>query len=119
TVSNTYTPTPEPTKEEFSVDEILVYPNPFKPTPWRELSIRFISTQNCVQVTMLIFTTSFRKVKEINIVENFAAGVYNTVKIESKMFKYMANGIYYYYLIFKSQGGEKLRTRAEELVILK
>jgi len=115
----TWTPTIVPTKEVFDVTDIIIYPNPLKPGYWNELNIRFIPTQNCSKITMVIYTNSFRKIKEIHLTGNYTAGLNNNEKINSRLFRHMANGIYYYYFIFESENGQKLRVRPEELVILK
>jgi len=114
----TYTPTAGPTTGEFDITDIIIYPNPVNPGYSKEINIKFISTQNFSKIKMVIFTTSFRKVKEINLLDNYIAGI-NTAKINTKYFKNMSNGIYYYYIIFENQNGMKVRSKAEEMVIMR
>lgn len=114
TSTRTSTPTPVPTKEQIEIEDIIVYPNPAKPITG--VTVQFKLTRDC-NVKFLIYTTAMRLIREIQAGECPAG--YNTKTINAEYLNGLANGAYYYVIVAEDKNGNKKRTKAEKLIILK
>lgn len=106
------TPTPNYSKENFKIVSEILFPNPVFSD---ELNLSFIATKNVKKVEIRIYSKSFRLIREYKYVRLWLAGIENTIKIKDIN---LANGLYYYILIFNSFNEEKIKSKIKEVVIL-
>ena len=89
--------TPLPTEtEKMEINNILVYPHPYSPDKGN-LRIRFTITKKAHEISVKIYSASFRCVKDIKLFDAVQAGEY-TAEIRSGKLKTFANGTYYFVL---------------------
>ncbi len=119
TLAFTNTPTPE-IEEEFKFDEsykIVTYPNP--QNEGKETKIRYKIKGEEKYVTLRIYTTAYRLIKEETYkgteISKDANGI-REIKVGTRG---IAAGIYYYVLIAKDKEGREIISRINEFVILK
>jgi hypothetical protein len=108
TASPTFTQTP-------SVSVSKTYPNPINPYI-QDLNVVFILNGYSENVKMLIYTPAFRLVRDIEI-GTVPAGK-NIAVIPGSKLRGFARGIYYYSVIFKTDGGSETKCSIEKLEIL-
>ena len=109
----TFTPTPLPTEtNKMEINNILVYPHPYSPDKGN-LKIRFTITKKAHEISVKIYSASFRCVKDIKLFDAVQAGEY-TAEIRSGKLKTFANGTYYFVL---TDGGA--RSRADKIIVMR
>jgi len=120
TVMQTITPTQTQTGgQQFTIDDVLIFPNPYN-SDKGDLKISFKVTQESKTMKVKIYTTGFRKIKEIKFVDKtYEAGKTNVLKIPEKYLKDMAAGTYYAIIIAKNSEDAEVRSNPEVLIILK
>ena len=91
------------------------YPNPINPLI-QDLNVVFILNGYSENVKMLIYTPAFRLVRDIEI-GTVPAGK-NIAVIPGSKLRGFARGIYYYSVIFKTDGGSETKCSIEKLEIL-
>ncbi|MBN2754875.1 MAG: glycoside hydrolase family 9 protein [Candidatus Goldbacteria bacterium] len=134
TFSNTQTPTltatvPAPTFTETpssiiaqegqqKITDVLVYPVPLNPEKYPfGLLLRFNLTKSSSEITLKIYSSSFRLVRSVALAGTFVPGV-NRGFAESAQFKNLANGTYYYRLSTDSSDGV-CYSKAGKIIIIK
>jgi len=113
---NTNTPVPEPTKAELFVEDVYTYPNPFNNGALNGLNIKCTLSQNASSVTLKIYTTGFRLIREVKLGANVTAGE-KTFVIASKKFSDLANGTYYYYIEAQNSKADA-KSKTTQLIII-
>jgi len=109
----TFTPTPLPAEtDKMEINNILVYPHPYSPDKGN-LKIRFTITKKAHEISVKIYSASFRCVKDIKLFDAVQAGEY-TAEIRSGKLKTFANGTYYFVL---TDGGA--RSRADKIIVMR
>jgi hypothetical protein len=117
----TYTPTAAPTDTTLRVVDIMPYPNPFNPLKQDKVTFKFTVTQkNVDRLSLRVYTTSSRLVKEV-VYEQSALAVMvkaGKIPVDAGVFKNLANGSYYYVVIV-TQNGKEVRSKIDKLVVIK
>jgi hypothetical protein len=117
TVTPTFTGTVIPDKEEFKIEDVVIMPNPYNPGR-SDLKIGFEITQASKVIKVRIYTSGFRLIKQIAQVGNYVVGR-NTIYIESRYFKNLANGTYYIIITAMNNKGVSVNSKPVVLIILK
>lgn len=121
TATATTIPTGAPTatatyviEEKMEIKDTLFYPNPHSGSG--NLSVSFDVTRPAEKITLMIYTTGFRKVVETSV-----TGAYlrrSAVSFPARVFSRLAAGVYYA-VLSGEKGSEKAKSKPEILVILK
>jgi len=99
------------------VTEVLVYPVPFNPGKYPYgILLQFNLTKSSSEVTLKIYSSSFRLVRNVRLAGTFAAGE-NRGFAEAEQFNNLANGTYYYRLIAESPSGAGYSTAGKIIII--
>ncbi len=112
TATITPTPTPSDSKEQ-EIKDILLYPNPYDAKNGN-LKIKYTITKRAQTVKLLIYSSAFRLIREIEIGREMHAGT-RIGEVKASQIKTLANGTYYF-VITESEGK---RSKADEIIILK
>jgi len=94
------------------IKNIFVYPHPYNPDKG-DLRIKFTVTKKADEISVKIYSASFRCVKDIKLFDAIQAGEY-TAQIKSGRLKTFANGTYYFVLT----DGE-IRSKADKIIVMK
>jgi len=119
--TQTYTliPTATPTKienQKLLIENIVLYPSPYNPEKGN-LTISFDITQNVKTIKVKIYTTSYRKIKQLNYSYQNAGNIKLT--IENKYLQNIANGVYHILIGIVNLKNEEAWSKPEELIILR
>jgi|DewCreStandDraft_4_1066084.scaffolds.fasta_scaffold02977_18 O-glycosyl hydrolase len=117
TVTPTFTGTVIPDKEEYKIEDVVIMPNPYIPGK-RDIKIGFEITQASKVIKVRIYTSGFRLIKQIAQVGNYVVGR-NTIEIESRYLKNLANGTYYIVITAINNKGVSVNSKPVTLIILK
>ncbi len=117
TPTRTPTPTPTPTiinikNEELTIDEIILYPNPYNYNK-NKLKLLLKLSGQCNLITIKIYTRSLRLIKSIEK-NNITS---DTIEISQDEFKNLANGIYLITVTAENEKS-KINSHIHELIIL-
>ncbi len=119
TVTQTPVATVEPTGV-ITIGPIKPYPNPINPAKW-PLKIEVQITPNDIEsITLRIYTTAYRLIKEQIFngteVDKVSNGIILTC--DSKTLSDLSDGAYYY-VVIAQKGGVKVRSKVDKIIILK
>jgi len=125
-VTDTMTPNPTPTSTpvitptpgSFEINNVVIYPNPFHPGGGLGATLGADITQDAESLTIKIYTTGFRAVREIVIPGIISAGRVNA-HVNERDIGNLANGIYYYTVTGESAGNTKAKALPGALIILR
>jgi hypothetical protein len=118
-ITPTWTQTFMPDSEEYRIEDMVIYPNPYNPGD-EDLKISFKVTQKSKMIKVRIFTTGYRLIKQITFADKtYNAGVINKIEIPDKYFRSLANGAYYLIVYARNFKGEEVRNKPETLLIIR
>jgi len=112
---NTATPTLTQGIAEGEGIKAIIYPNPLITD--NDLKIKFSVTKKMKKVEIRIYSTSFRLIFDFMIEKDF--GLNDEIIIDKKYIKNLAKGIYYYIVIGEDGSGQKIKSKIEEMVVIK
>jgi len=119
-ITPTYTQTLVPDSEEYKIEDIVIYPNPYNPGNGQDLNISFKVSKRSKMIKVRIFTTGFRLIKQIIFADKiYNAGIINTVEIPNRYLVWLANGAYYVIIYAKNIDGAEVKSKPETLLILR
>ena len=119
-ITPTYTQTLVPDSEEYKIEDIVIYPNPYNPRNGQDLNISFKVSKRSKMIKVRIFTTGLRLIKQIIFADKiFNAGIINTVEIPNRYLVWLANGAYYVIIYAKNIDGAEVKSKPETLLILR
>ncbi|PKL91434.1 MAG: hypothetical protein CVV21_07570 [Candidatus Goldiibacteriota bacterium HGW-Goldbacteria-1] len=100
------------------ISEVMIYPNPYnsKISPAGPFVI-FKLAKNAAGVSLRIYSSSFRLVKNIEFEGVFTAGL-NRAHTRAEDFKNLSNGTYYFVLTADGASG-KAKSKADKMIVLK
>jgi hypothetical protein len=100
------------------ISNITIYPNPYKPDR-DNLNISFDITQRVKLIKIIIYTTGYRKIKQIN----FSSHIYYPgnieVTVDNRYLQNLANGIYHVLIGVVNLKNEEILSKPHQLVILR
>ena len=108
--------------DKLEITQLLPYPNPFNPSISGAIA-KFgfeITQRNINSLSLRIYTSGYRLVKEVVLTDAALQTVINRRYIEyaAEDLMSLANGTYYY-LIIAEKDGEQVRSKIDKLIILK
>ena len=109
----------ETVSEQLSIDNVLIYPNPYFPDKHNSLNISFEKISDIQIIKIKIYTMGFRLIENItftNFSINFKTIILN---IENKYIQNKANGIYFVLVSIIDNENKQIWFKPEELIILK
>ncbi len=112
TATITPTPTPSDAKEQ-EIKDILLYPHPYDAKNGN-LKIKYTITKRAQSVKLLIYSSAFRLIREVEIGMELHAGTH-IGEVKSSQIKTLANGTYY----FVVKDSEGTRSKADKIIVLK
>ncbi len=112
TATITPTPTPSDAKEQ-EIKDILLYPHPYDAAK-DNLKIMYTITKRAQSVKLLIYSSAFRLIREVEIGRALYAGTH-IGEVKASQIRQLANGTYYF--VVKDNEGK--RSKADKLIVLK
>ncbi len=112
TATITPTPTPSDAKEQ-EIKDILLYPHPYDAAK-DNLKIMYTITKRAQSVKLLIYSSAFRLIREVEIGRELYAGTH-IGEVKASQIRQLANGTYY----FVVKDNEGIRSKADKLIIIK
>jgi hypothetical protein len=101
--------------DKFEIKNLLAFPNPVY--PGEDLKVNIGITRPAGELTLRIYTRSFRRVMEISCGASY---VKNTIlSIPAEKIKYLSSGIYYLSITGRSTAGADAVSKPVEIIILK
>jgi hypothetical protein len=104
--------------DTLKIKNVILYPLPFNPDKQDKIFIRYTATKKFNKERLIVYTTGFRLVREIEYSMSYAAGS-ETTGFGSSYFRNMANGTYYYYMVISGTDGKEARTKIDKIIILR
>jgi flagellar hook assembly protein FlgD len=96
---------------------VIIYPNPVIKGTGNIFMVLKLS-QDAVKIRLKIYTKAFRAVREIRLESGIKRG-YNTLRLDPRSCGNLANGLYYYTAAAENENGDKTRSKAGHLMILR
>jgi hypothetical protein len=117
TPSITATKTPEPEKDEFKINEIKIYPNPYKQENG-DLKIKFIISKKCNQIQVKIYTSALRLIRkfDLKIEPSTNNGI---ITVEKKYLSDLSGGVYFVLITAVDNSGNKVTGKPEKIINIK
>ena len=126
TVTSSFTNTPEPNTPtatptivisgKFEIKDVVLIPNPYNPAQG-DFSAAINLTSPAEQLTVSIYTVSFRRIMEENL--SISAYGFYTLSLAGNKFIGLANGTYYAVISGKTFSGIKATSKPAVLIIIK
>ena len=111
TATVTQTAVPVATVED---GKITVYPNPYFPGA-TDLYVSAGMAQNAADVTIRLYTDAFRLIR----VAQIRVPVSGPMSVDKAYFRDLSTGIYYFIISAEMPGGERKKSRIQNLIILR
>ncbi|MFW6210656.1 MAG: hypothetical protein ACOC4H_00905, partial [bacterium] len=122
-ITNQPTPTPTPTfTDKPEIEEIVNYPNPYSPESGLPVRFRFtLTNKNVEQVSILIYTSSLRLLKEYVFEDAAKDQIINRgyIELPAEVLSNLANGAYFYMLKVRDEDNSPIKGRPGKLIIIK
>ena len=120
TVTATLTPypTPAPTRDVFAVINALTYPNPYSPASSAGISVSYELTRDVNSAVMYVYSNSFRLVRKAALSGQDTAGI-KIKTLARNLLEEFGNGTYFYFIESESRDGDRIRSKAGYLIIIR
>jgi hypothetical protein len=112
----TATPTIALDSGHLTLDNILIYPNPYRPRAG-DLWLSFDSAGLLNKISVRIYTASYRRIIDVTEEGDFYGRP--AVSVPSRKLERLANGTYYVVLAGEGAGSGRITSKPAELIILK
>jgi rhamnogalacturonan endolyase len=117
TATPTFTETVVAEKEEFKIENIKLYPNPYNLNKG-DLKIRFEITQASKEIKIKVYTTGYRLIAQVTKEGNYVVGR-NVIELESWNLRKISNGTYYIVITAINKKGESVNSKPVVLIVLR
>ncbi len=118
TVTSTPSPTAVATEGTFGITGGMTFPNPYDPGTGAGLSVRYRVSQDIKSALFCVYSNSFRLIRRSELSGQDSAGLKVKI-IPDNVFSDFGNGTYFYCIEGVSSSGDKVRSKAGVVIIIK